>query len=170
MLITYTTNAFPFQDIQTAANEHMVTVQVDEREVNLVLGDVVSPENYPRLRVLSYPGIDVFVVCFSLVSPTSLQNVESQWVPEIRHHAPDVPFVLVGTKQDLRDDQNTLRGVEMVSTEAGKKAAKSLGADAYVECSSLTQHGLHATFDTAIRCALTVRTHPKPRKGGCVIM
>ena len=47
---------------------------------------------------------DVFLICFSVVDPTSLENVRSKWYPEISHHAPDVPIILVGTKVDLRND------------------------------------------------------------------
>ena len=39
-----------------------------------------------------------------MVDPTSLENVRSKWHPEINHHAPDVPIILVGTKLDLRND------------------------------------------------------------------
>lgn len=41
-------------------------------------------------------------------SRASFENVKSKWLPEIRHHAPGVPFILVGTKLDLRDDEDTL--------------------------------------------------------------
>jgi len=35
-------------------------------------------EDYDRLRPLSYPQTDVFIVAFSLVSPISLENVEAK--------------------------------------------------------------------------------------------
>lgn len=35
-------------------------------------------EDYDRLRPLSYPDTDVFLVCFSLVSPTSFYNVKTK--------------------------------------------------------------------------------------------
>jgi GTPase SAR1 family protein len=31
-----------------------------------------------------------------------------QWYPEITHHAPATQIVLVGTKLDLREDQQTI--------------------------------------------------------------
>lgn len=46
----------------------------------------------------------MFLVCFSVVSPTSFHNVREKWLPELRHHNPRVPIVLVGTQSDLRTD------------------------------------------------------------------
>lgn len=41
---------------------------------------VFSPgqEDYDRLRPLSYPQTDVFLVCFSVVSPSSFENVKEK--------------------------------------------------------------------------------------------
>jgi hypothetical protein len=49
-----------------------------------------------RLRPLSYPQTDVFLICFSVVSPSSFENVTSKWCPEIKHHCPDAPILLIG--------------------------------------------------------------------------
>lgn len=35
-------------------------------------------EDYDRLRPLSYPQTDVFLVCFSVVSPSSFENVREK--------------------------------------------------------------------------------------------
>jgi Ras-related C3 botulinum toxin substrate 1 len=40
----------------------------------------------------------VFLVMFSIVNPSSFENVRAKWVPEVRHHMPNTPFVLVGNK------------------------------------------------------------------------
>ena len=61
-------------------------------------------EDYDRLRPLSYPQTDVFLVCFSVTSPASFENVKEKWFPEVHHHCPGVPCLIVGTQIDLRED------------------------------------------------------------------
>ena len=34
-----------------------------------------------------------------------------QWVPEITHHCPKTPFLLVGFETDLRDDPETIKSL-----------------------------------------------------------
>lgn len=195
-------------------------------------------EDYDRLRPLSYPQTDVFLVCFSVVSPSSFENVKEkasgallcilatgvlphcweiwmlcfvvfviciilmysyciyycetilikscihcdacssshqivflvslvtlsshfrctcdavfwhllypgfmQWVPEITHHCPKTPFLLVGTQIDLRDDPSTIEKLaknkqKPITPETAEKLARDLKAVKYVECSALTQ-------------------------------
>ena len=55
-------------------------------------------EDYDRLRPLSYPQTDVMFVCFSIENVDSFENIESKWIPEVRHHCPDVPIILVACK------------------------------------------------------------------------
>ena len=62
-------------------------------------------EEYDRLRPLSYPQTDVFLMCFSVTSPASFENVKDKWFLEVHHHCPGVPFLIVGTQIDLREDR-----------------------------------------------------------------
>lgn len=109
-------------------------------------------------------------------SPSSFENVKSKWFPEIQHHAPKVPFILVGTKSDLRNDPNTIKRLaeksqKPISREEGASLAKELRAHKSLECSALTQEGLKQVFDEAIRCVMEQNAKPK-KKGGkkCTIL
>jgi len=82
--------------------------------------------------------------------------VFSKWYPEIQHHAPGIPIVLVGTKLDLREDKATAdalraRKMEPVSYEQALAVAKEIKAVKYLECSALTQRNLKSVFDEAIK-------------------
>uniref|UniRef100_A0A673V5Y9 Rho-related GTP-binding protein RhoG n=1 Tax=Suricata suricatta TaxID=37032 RepID=A0A673V5Y9_SURSU len=133
LLISYTTNKFPSEYVPTVFDNYAVTVTIGGEPYTLGLFDTAGQEDYDRLRPLSYPQTDVFLVCFSVVSPSSFENVKEKWVPEITHHCPKTPFSLVGTQTDLRDDPST---TEKLTAE---KLARDLKAVKDVECSALTQ-------------------------------
>lgn len=115
---------------------------------------------------MSYGHTDVFLLCFSLVNPTSFHNVTKKWVPEIRAHNPSSPIVLVGTQSDLLLDVNILINLDrskvkpVLSSRARSISEKIRAAD-YIECSSLTQKNLKEAFDAAIFAAIK----NKARKG-----
>lgn len=55
---------------------------VDGKPINLGLWDTAGQEDYDRLRPLSYPQTDVFLSCFSLVSPPSFENVRTKVISD----------------------------------------------------------------------------------------
>lgn len=173
LLISYTTNAFPGEYIPTVFDNYNANVMVDGRPINVGLWDTAGQEDYDRLRPLSYPQTDVFLICFSIISPYSFDNVKSKWWPEISHHAPGVPLILVGTKSDLRNDANMLqqlqaKGLSVITKEQAESRAREINAKSFLECSALTQEGLKAVFDAAISAAIN---KPKPtKKGGCTVL
>jgi Ras-related C3 botulinum toxin substrate 1 len=163
LLISYTTNAFPTEYIPTVFDNYSANVMVNGKPVNLGLWDTAGQEDYDRLRPLSYPQTDVFLLCFSIISPASFENVKSKWYPEIKHHCPSVPFILVGTKSDLREDsamisQLSAKGLRMIEKESALNMAKELGASEFHECSALTQEGLKSVFDRAIHVGINKPT------------
>lgn len=160
LLISYTTNTFPNDYIPTVFDNYSASVMVDGEPIKLGLWDTAGQAEYDRLRPLSYPQTEIFLCCFSVVSPDSFHNVKAKWIPEILHHSPkDILIMLVGTKIDLREDLHVLdelaaKKQKPISMEQGEKMAKSIGAFRYVECSAATQQGVTELFDLAIRSVL----------------
>ncbi|KAF7560014.1 hypothetical protein G7046_g4125 [Stylonectria norvegica] len=166
LLISYTTNKFPSEYVPTVFDNYAVTVMIGDEPYTLGLFDTAGQEDYDRLRPLSYPQTDVFLVCFSVTSPASFENVREKWFPEVHHHCPGVPCLIVGTQVDLRDDPSVREKLSKqkmtpVRREDGERMAKDLGAVKYVECSALTQYKLKDVFDEAIVAALEP---PAPKK------
>merc|ERR1711988_783244 len=175
LLISYTTNAFPGEYIPTVFDNYSANVMVDDKPINLGLWDTAGQEDYDRLRPLSYPQTDVFLICYSVMNPASFENVKSKWHPELAHHATGVPTILVGTKADLRNDTAALaklkeKGQSLVDEGAAAQMTKSIGAIKALECSALTQQGLKNVFDEAIRAAISPPGKPKKSSKGCQLL
>uniref|UniRef100_UPI00358EF92E rho-related GTP-binding protein RhoU-like n=1 Tax=Myxine glutinosa TaxID=7769 RepID=UPI00358EF92E len=159
LVVSYTTNGYPTEYVPTALDNYSASVNVDGTPVRLQLCDLAGQDDFDKLRPLCYPNTDVFLLCFSVVNPSSFQNVTEKWVPEIRRHCPRAPIVLVGTQCDLRSDVHVLielnRARERpVSEVAAGLCAEKAGAVDYVECSALTQKNLKEVFDSAILAAV----------------
>lgn len=152
---------------------------VNGKFVSLNLWDTAGQEDYDRLRPLSYPQTDVFLACFSIISPISFDHIEQKWHPEIIHHCPEVPIILVGNKIDLRDDPSVLEHLHElrmapVTKNQGIEMAKKIGAVKYLECSAKTQKGLKEVFVTAaevVVCPELYKTSvQKKKKRFCTLL
>lgn len=160
LLISFANDSFPEDYIPTVFDNFNANVSYEGRTVSLGLWDTAGQEEYDRLRPLSYPGTDVFLLCFSLVSPASYENIKSKWAKEIHHHAPNKPILLVGTKLDMREDKATVdkmleKQISPITTEQGKELKDLIKAELYMECSAKTQAGLKEVFEEAIKIAMT---------------
>jgi len=175
MLISYAKNAFPNEYVPTVFDNYSMNIIVDNKPYDLGLWDTAGQAEYDRLRPLAYPQTDCFIICFSVMSRTSFENVESKWAEEIDHHATVAPRLLVGTKIDMRNKEEELAKLRAdkkpVTLEEGQALAKKIRARKYLECSALTQQGLAQVFEEAVRMAVTkeVITEPKKRRG-CTLL
>uniref|UniRef100_A0A6B2LJV8 Uncharacterized protein n=1 Tax=Arcella intermedia TaxID=1963864 RepID=A0A6B2LJV8_9EUKA len=173
-MVTYTTNTFPIGDyIPAVFDDYNANLFIDGTVIYLSLWDTAGQEEYDRLRPLAYPQTSVFVCLFSVVCPSSFENVAARWHPELSHHCPGVPIVLVGSKADLREDLETLSQLQStqkfpIGTAQGEDMMRSIGAFKYLECSALRLQGVRDIFDFAVRASLST-THKK-KGGGCVFI
>jgi len=175
LLVSYAENRFPHEYIPTVFDNYVANVMVDGRICQLGLWDTAGQDDYDRLRPLSYPNTDIFLYVYSVISPASFENVRLKWAPEVMHHCPQVPTILVGTKTDLRDDpqiQRALqaRGRKPMSMADGVERAKELGCVKYMECSAFTMDGIKQVFDEAIRAGIAHKEKGKKKKPACIIL
>jgi len=121
------------------------------------------------------------VLCFSVDSKDSLENVESKWVGEIQENCPGVKLVLVALKCDLRENgDEEEEGAASAPTEGREKkpmidynqgldVARRIKAMRYLECSAMRNRGVNEAFTEAARVALSVK--PAGEKDSkCVVM
>jgi Rho family protein len=123
------------------------------------------------------------MLCYSVDSKDSLENVESKWVGEIADNCPGTKLVLVALKCDLReqgeDDENAAGGESaaaaeprekkpMINYDQGLEVARRIGAQRYLECSAMKNRGVNEAFTEAARVALSVKKDREESK--CTVM
>ena len=164
LLIVFSKDQFPEVYVPTVFENYVADIEVDGKTVELALWDTAGQEDYDRLRPLSYPDTDVILMCFSIDSPDSLENIPEKWTPEVRHFCPNVPIILVGNKKDLRNDEKTKFELskmkqEPVKTCEGSEICDKINAHCYMECSAKTKENVREVFYQATKAALE-----KPKK------
>ncbi|KAJ7331277.1 hypothetical protein OS493_020066 [Desmophyllum pertusum] len=162
LLHSFAKHEFPEVDVPKVFECYVADIEVDGKTVELPFWDTVGHEDYATLRPLSYPDTDVILMCFSIDSPDSLENIPKKWIPEVRHFCPNVPIILVGNKQDLRNDENTKGELSKmkqapVKGEEAYLVCERIKAYAYLECSAKTREGVQDVFDTAAKAALKTK-------------
>lgn len=176
LLIVFSKGTFPEVYVPTVFENYVADVEVDGRKVELALWDTAGQEDYDRLRPLSYPDSNVILICFSIDSPDSLDNVLEKWISEVLHFCQGVPIVLVGLKSDLRNDPNTIEQLRQqqqqqpVSTSEGQAVAQKIGTQYYLECSARTGEGVREVFEVATRASLKTKEKKTKTKRKCVVL
>uniref|UniRef100_A0A4W5LYP9 Ras homolog gene family, member Aa n=1 Tax=Hucho hucho TaxID=62062 RepID=A0A4W5LYP9_9TELE len=173
LLIVFSKDQFPEVYVPTVFENYVADIEVDSKQVELALWDTAGQEDYDRLRPLSYPDTDVILMCFSIDSPDSLENIPEKWTPEVKHFCPNVPIILVGNKKDLRNDEHTRRELakmkqEPVKPEEARDMANRINAFGYLECSAKTKDGVREVFEMATRAALQAKKRGK--KNACLLL
>jgi Rho family protein len=141
---------------------------VDNVHIELSLWDTAGQEEFDRLRSLSYDDTHAILLCFSVDSKDSLENVESKWVGEIADNCPGVKLVLVALKCDLREaEEEDAEGADgeaapkekkdYINYQQGLEVARRINALRYLECSAMRNRGVNEAFTEAARVALSVK-------------
>eukprot|EP00658_Telonema_sp_P-2_P007454 TRINITY_DN1277_c0_g1_i2.p1 TRINITY_DN1277_c0_g1~~TRINITY_DN1277_c0_g1_i2.p1 ORF type:complete len:202 (+),score=35.75 TRINITY_DN1277_c0_g1_i2:182-787(+) len=108
-----------------------------------------------ELRKLAYPHTHCFLFAYATNKRDSLENVEEGWITEVqanftKEQKMNKPArILVGTKSDLKDEEN----VDHVTYEEGYEVAKKIKADAFIETSALTRDNVQQLQKMVIQAA-----------------
>ncbi|CAF3375860.1 unnamed protein product [Rotaria sp. Silwood2] len=172
LLTSFTRDIFPGEYIPTVFLNYLVNITVDGKSINLGLWDTAGQEGmmvYSRIYLLSFildfllkimivsvHYLTMFSLFASLVNLASFENVRKKWYPEVKHHCPHTPIILVGTKLDLRNDTSVIEKLRQqklapITSLQGEEMRKKIGAVKYLECSALTKEGLKTVLEEAIR-------------------
>jgi small GTP-binding protein len=156
LLVSYTARAFMDDYVPTLFDNFSAIEEVDGQCINMILWDTAGQEDYTSLRTTMYRNTDIFLLCFSTVHMDSFDNLKHKWIQELRDNAPNTPFILVGTKTDLREkyERENDKSIEMIDNKKGQKRSKELKAQTYVECTSKDPLSVNNVFVEAIRVVL----------------
>lgn len=159
LLMRYVTNDAN-EYIPIVSDHFNKEIIVNDQEVDMQLWDTSCQQDYSKLRPLSYQQTDVFILAFALINPFSLDSIESFWLPEIREHCPDAPYILVGTFKNARDDFDNHKeeyksnGWEPVPTSKGEEVKATILANDYIECDFESKRSIEKVFLRAAKIVL----------------
>ncbi|KAI4804968.1 hypothetical protein E4T44_11105 [Aureobasidium sp. EXF-8845] len=167
----------PASSEPTVFENYVHDIFIDNVHVELSLWDTAGQEEFDRLRSLSYDDTHAIMLCFSVDSPDSLENVESKWVAEIAENCPGVKLVLVALKCDLReqandDEESNEPKRPMIDYKRGLAVAEKIKALRYLgaECSAMKNRGVNEAFTEAARVALQVKNVKGDKQSSCSVM
>lgn len=150
LLISYSQGEFPTVYVPTIFENYVTNVKGPKNKIiELALWDTAGQEEYDRLRPLSYPDVNILLVCYAINSITSLHNVRETWTPEVKHFCPGIPIILVGTKMDLSSTSDSI-----VDFHEAERLAQEIGAVEHIRCSAKTTENINHVFNVAITSAL----------------
>ncbi|XP_038155108.1 rho-related GTP-binding protein RhoG-like isoform X2 [Cyprinodon tularosa] len=150
LLVAYATSVFKGKYLSAQFDNYTGDISVDGHTVTLKLLDTAGREG-----------------------PSSYDNIRLKWKPEVSQHCPKVPILLLGTKKDLRGDEETVKmlkeqGMTVCTYQQGDILAKQIRAVKYMECSALQQENIREVFEEAARAVLFPQSKRNCNK--CVLL
>ena len=90
-------------------DNYTTKVMIGGEEITIGLFDTAGQEDYDRLRPLSYPNTDIFLVCFSVVAPVSFENIKEKVSQFKVKNNPDFCPLLIDISFGLGEQENYFR-------------------------------------------------------------
>ncbi|KAG8182413.1 hypothetical protein JTE90_018301 [Oedothorax gibbosus] len=145
----------------TGFERYTATYCVGGYRIHFTLWDTSGSSAYDTVRPLSFKDANVFLLCFSIGCPDTLDSTIHKWYAEIQQHgSKNVPIILCGCQNDLRSDPDILCELEKVkqapvTAEQALGVSRQIQATTYVETSSRTcPRGAREAFEISALAAL----------------
>lgn len=113
---------------------------IDKHEVSLQIWDIAGQTLFRRFRTRFFRNAKAALLVFDLTVPATLSNLRN-WISDIKEITGDIPFVLIGNKNDLKNLQS-------ISAEDVTKFLSSNNSDikAYFDTSALSGENVEQSF------------------------
>lgn len=85
------------------------------------------------------------ILCYSIDDKQSFLNITNKWCLGHLKELPPVPYILVGTKGDLREERGE------VTQKSGVSLKDKIGANYFVECSARVHLNVTDVIEQAVR-------------------
>mmetsp|Transcript_8782 Transcript_8782/g.13508 ORF Transcript_8782/g.13508 Transcript_8782/m.13508 type:complete len:211 (-) Transcript_8782:336-968(-) len=144
-----------------------ITATIDGETIRMTLWDTPDVD---AARTRIFPGTDVFLLCFSVGSHSSLEQMRYKFYQEVVTHDQQAPIIIVGTRTELRDDKELVaalaeRSQLPITRSHAEGVAEELGAEAYFECSVKRDPQIVTeVFGEAARCGMMSRATTETSK------
>jgi len=184
LLYSFSRKSFE-SDHPVVFEDDIITLRFGTKTVQLLLIDLSGLGEYEGFRCELYKDTDLFIVCFDIGNPQSLENVQEVWIPEIAREEPHAPFILVGCKNDLRSDSALTSELDQIEeqyekfgeiektineTAVTRQLAEKVGLDwggrEYIECCARTGYQTSEVFHVAAQLLLCYHGDEKNQHAG----
>jgi Ras-related C3 botulinum toxin substrate 1 len=147
---------------------------IDEKEMKVFLNETTVTGRIDLVNTCFRqiaPITDMIVLCLNLVSEKSRDNFLKLWSPAIKEYASKIPVILIGTKFDLRYEEDIVdrlkrMGSKPIDSDEGRELGRQINALRYYECSAVidSHYYMENIFGEAVKGALYAKKNLKAYK------
>jgi small GTP-binding protein len=143
---TYVSGKFPADYVECQADNYTLNTTVGNQSLTVSLWDDSGSIEYERLRPLSYPQTNVFIMMFAVHKPQTLYWITDVLYLEILHHCRGTKATMwiVATMIDKRK-----KHPNSITTARGEAIAKCLGVN-YAELCIRDVDSVKQFFDSVL--------------------